>query len=255
MITNSSSSLAMSHPNSSPLPSLAQQAPEPAEPAHLTATGMDTLIAKQLERLALKDREAINEEIHGVHWLAAPENPGLIREKLAEMEEALVCHHQHGDHFGVGGEATANIGAGQPANGASSDAYNEALLMESQYIHEPALRVMFLRAEFFDARKAAVRFVNFLQLIRDSLGPQGLVHEPWLFNTFTSEELKIYKKGAFQVFPGRDRVGRRVMGIVDDLGAGLSLVSIATVRRGGAENRQSGLNKPCVLWGCLSFSS
>jgi hypothetical protein len=213
-----------------PLPSAAPGASEAAaEPANFTAPNMDTLLAKQLGQLSLKDREEMNEEIHGVHCLAVPETPDLIREKLAEMEEALICHHQHCDVIFAGGDATGirvrRNNTNHPANGASNEAYNEAILMESQYIHDPALRVMFLRAEFFNARKAAIRFVNFLQLIRDSLGPQALVHEPWTFNIFTSEELKTYKKGAYQVFPGRDRVGRRVLGIVDDVPAGVSIVS------------------------------
>lgn len=160
---------------------------------------MDVLLANELRQLALEEREAMCEEIHGVNTLAVPETPELLAERLAEMEEAL-C-----------GCGTTTTGGG--------DAYGEALMLGSQYVHDPALRLMFLRAERFNATKAALRLVNFLQLIRDYLGPEYLVRRPWLLSSFTPDELKVLKRGSFQLFPGRDRSGRRISGVVgNDVG-------------------------------------
>jgi hypothetical protein len=213
----------------SPSPSLSPPPPPPprgvvavdasedalaAEPSNLTGDIMDRLLARELQRLSLEDREKLNEEIHGVQCLGMPETPKLITEKLTEMEEALDHHNQHaGTRVGGNGDrdaATANI-----------NAYKEALSLGSQYVHDPDLRAMFLRAEFWDAQRAAVRFVSFLQLIREFLGPGALVHKPWTLDVFTKPELKQFKKGAMQLLPGRDRFGRRVMGVLDEVGSGL----------------------------------
>jgi hypothetical protein len=194
---------------------------ENAEPDSLTENTMDSILARELHQLSLEDREAINEEIHGVRTLAVPETSGFVSEKLEEMERSLlqIRHRQH--------IASDDDNGGKVVG----DAYREALLLGSRYIHDPNLRLMFLRANFFDASRAALRLVTFLQLLRDNLGPEALVNIPWTLQMFGTHDLKALKSGVFQIFPGRDRAGRRVHGIMDDPGEAklLTIVSNDTM--------------------------
>ena len=50
---------------------------------------IDDLLSSELLKLSLQDRNAINEEIHGVRCLALPETPALLETGLKEFEEAL----------------------------------------------------------------------------------------------------------------------------------------------------------------------
>jgi hypothetical protein len=198
---------------------------ENVEPASLTEDTMDSILARELHQLSLEDREAINEEIHGVHTLAVPETPNFVWEKLEEMERALLLmqHPRHRQHH-MGGDGRGAV---------AGDAYREAMLLGSQYIHDPNLRLMFLRADLFNASRAAARLVKFLQLLRDYLGPEALVHKPWTLRIFGPDDLTALKCGVFQIFPGRDQAGRRVHGIMEDSGDAtiLTIVSCKLIMR------------------------
>lgn len=176
------------------------------EPPILTENAMDRMLAQELNQLSLKVREEISNEIHGVETLAVPESPELLTRKLAEMDQALLLHHNR-ERSSDGATVHRSNQASARNSNSSDDAYNEALVLGSRYIHDPALRLMFLRSEIFDGTKAAARFVNFLQLLREYLGPQALIHKPWTLSNFTAAELGIFKRGNFQIC-GRDRVGR-----------------------------------------------
>ncbi len=170
---------------------------------------MASLLARELHQLSLEDREAINEEIHGVRTLAVPETPSFVREKLEEMERALQqkLHPRHWQRMAMDGSGTV-----------ANDAYREALLLGSRYIHDPNLRLMFLRAELFDASRAALRLVKFLQILWDYLGPEALVNKPWTLKMFGHDDLQAFRSGVFQIFPGRDQAGRRVHSFMEDPG-------------------------------------
>ncbi len=189
---------------------------ENGEPAPLTEDTMDSILSRELHQLSLEDREAINEEIHGVRNLAVPETPSFVWEKLEEMERALlrIQHPWNRQHMDDSGTFAGN-------------AYTEALLLGSRYIHDSNFRLMFLRADLFDAPRAALRLVTFLQLLRDYLGPEALVRKPWTLQMFGPDDLKVLKSGIFQIFPGRDRAGRRVHGVMDDSG-GATLLNIVS---------------------------
>jgi hypothetical protein len=171
---------------------------------------IDKILAMELNRLSLQDREAMNEEIHGVNFLAVPETPEVVADKLYDLDQLLKTEYQPSTSM-----------TAQPHQGpvAYRNAYEEAHLLGSQYIHEPEFRIMFLRADFFDVGKAARRMVGFLQLIRDYLGVKSLLRLPFLsLNDLTADEIHDLKRGPFFLFPGRDGAGRRVSGFVGDTG-------------------------------------
>ena len=162
---------------------------------------MDSLLNKELYQLSLKDREEINEEIHGVHSMHVPETPELIVSKLEELDRQLTNRHQHQ----------------LPIH--TQNAYEEALALGSPYIHDPNFRIMFLRAELFDTAKAANRMMGFLQLLRDYLGPQALLQLPYSsLNQMTAQDIQLLKRSVFVLLPGRDGAGRRISGYFNDAG-------------------------------------
>jgi hypothetical protein len=142
--------------------------------------------------------------------LAVPETPSFVQKKLEEMERALLLllrRPQDRQQMAMDGGGTD-----------TGEAYREAQLLGSRYIHDPNLRLMFLRAELFDASRAALRLVKFLQILRDYLGPEALVNKPWTLKMFGPDDLRALKSGVYQIFPGRDQAGRRVHSIMDDSG-------------------------------------
>lgn len=193
------------------------------EPAAITQQSLESILSNELNRLSLQDREAMNEEIHGVHTLAVSETPDYVTAKLDEMERVLQMQFQQNQ------DNSAAHSDSIPRNDntlSPGEAYREALLLGSQYIHDTNFRIMFLRADLFDPIKAAVRFVDFLQLIRDSLGQDALVNIPWTLKMFRPDELKVLKAGAIQILHGRDRAGRRVVGVVDELSGNNALTNV-----------------------------
>jgi hypothetical protein len=218
-----------------PGPPPPRAAAETVEPAPLTEDTMDSILGRELHQLSLQDREAINEEIHGVHTLAVPETPDFVGRRLEEMEQALLLMHrqQHQQDLAVGGGDTVGGHGRTTVSTDTGKAYREALLLGSQYVHDQNFRLMFLRADLFDATKAALRLVNFLQIVRDYLGPEALVNKPWTLKLFGPDEHRALRWGVYQIFPGRDRAGRRVHGVMDDYGEAtvLTIVSGETSRR------------------------
>jgi hypothetical protein len=171
------------------------------------ANNIDKILALELNQLSLKDREALNDEIHGVNFLAVPETPEFVAGKLHEMDCLLRTAHQ---------PSSANM-TSKPL--AIRNAYEEALLLGSQYIHDSTFRIMFLRSDLFDVNKAACRMLRFLQLLRDYFGPRALLQLPFAsLNDLTAEEIQILKQGAFRLLPGRDGAGRLMVGFVSDFG-------------------------------------
>ncbi|KAL3904879.1 MAG: hypothetical protein SGARI_004718, partial [Bacillariaceae sp.] len=148
----------------------------------------------------------IHEEIHGVQTLAVEETPEFVQQKLAELDRAL-----------------------QEIPDREKSAYLEAIRFNSLYvINQERLRVPILRAEVFDARKAAIRLVKFLELVFDLYGHEALMR-PITLADFNSEDINLMKQGLFQMLPGRDRTGRRVMGHFADIPAEFSVRSRVSV--------------------------
>ena len=62
---------------------------DPKEEEDLPQQAVDNLLSKELLQLSLKDRTAIQEEIHGVKCLAPEETPELLEASLIELAMAL----------------------------------------------------------------------------------------------------------------------------------------------------------------------
>jgi hypothetical protein len=92
-------------------------------------------------------------------------------------------------------------------------AYDKALENGSKYIHDREFRLKFLRANDFDAVKAAWKFVKYLDILHKYYGVDALMR-PLYFSDLNGPELDLLRAGHMQLLKSRDRSGRRVLNVL-----------------------------------------
>jgi hypothetical protein len=167
-------------------------------------------VTRELMQMSLQQREQITEEIHGVHSMAIPESSDLISRSLACLEQAIASKVQLAQQ--------QHLSEHKSSSSQKIPAFLEVQRLGAMFLYQPSFRLKFLRATLFDAALAADRLLGFLQLVRDLLGLEALIKLPLLLNQFAFDEHGLLREGAFQILPGRDRVGRRITAIVNDFG-------------------------------------
>lgn len=168
--------------------------------AEYGAKEVDDLLSKEMYSLTFADRSAISEEIHGVRCLAPEETPELLRGSLIELQ-------QHIDLIPF-----------KPAYDKAQEFAQDPEFSKTSYVNTLDFRLKFLRCELFHAPRAAVRLVKFLDLMLELYGIFALQRTVKL-SDFSKQEMQILRAGYFQMFPFRDRSGRRIMSIVGNMGA------------------------------------
>lgn len=98
----------------------------------------DSLIASQMARLSVADREQVYMDVHGIANKVT-ETPELIENSLLQLQKEI--------------EAISN-----------KDAYLLAEAKDESYVHGDDFRLMFLRCEKFHCPKAALRIVRHFQM-------------------------------------------------------------------------------------------
>jgi hypothetical protein len=141
----------------------------------------DALLAKELNSMSLKERDALYEQIHGVEAIV-DETPDFCDEKLLIMDQALL-------------------------DIPNKPAYDRA---SPDYVTGRNFRLSFLRADSFDPTKAAMRLVKFMDWTLKFFGPDTL-SRPVYLSDLDEETLKFLKAGPFQILPERDRSGRAIV--------------------------------------------
>lgn len=196
------------------------------------------IISRELLKLTYNDRNAIYEEMHGVRCLAVDETPELLTRALLEFQNQL-------DRIpAIKKEAYAEIlrlkqlkqieiikaAATAATSTATSVPPPVPPIAESaacSFIDDEAFRLRFLRCELFDVRKAAIRFVNYLNLAYELWGGVALTRQIRITD-FTKSEMRFFRKGYYQILPYRDRAGRRVITLMG--GMGLDINSIENTK-------------------------
>ena len=177
----------------------------------------DKFWAKALYETNKEDREAIQYELHGVESRAVPETPEIVQAALDEMEREI---DKKVDSISMGCASSAETAApAAPAAASSKHRDRDRTLvnghlmavekLHSSYVVSPRYRLRFLRHEFFDAKKAAVRYFKCLNLLLAAFGEASLTR-PLRIADLTHSEQIILESGKMQVLVGRDRMGRRV---------------------------------------------
>ena len=200
---------------------------------NLNPHGMERRLQQEMMQLPAIDRNAICEEMHGVRCMAPIETTELIKRSLHELrveldripvvEKQAFCLASASpeiDPLGANGGNGANFYNNNNNNNNIHSGHQQH--QHRLYVDTDEFRLRFLRCELFDAKKAARRLVNYLELITGALsfesGGPVVLRRPITLADFTEEEHAMMRYGYLQLLPFRDRSGRRVLTGVASLG-------------------------------------
>ena len=154
---------------------------------------VENFLSNAMLTLSVKDRNETTEEIHGVRCLAPNETPELLEKSLSEMYVALECI---------------------PRSEKVAYCKSQELFPHTTFAMNRDFRLRFLRCELFDAPKAAIRLVKYMDFILEIFGQDRieLLERPIYLKDLEREEEthNFLKSGHFQLLDYRDRSGRRV---------------------------------------------
>ena len=145
---------------------------------------VESMLASQLAKLSVDDREKAYMDVHGVPSDCLAETPELIHQSLAGLQNEIFSLPE-------------------------KLAYNLAERLNSEYVHDRNFRLAFLRCEKFDCPKAALRIVRHFQMKLDLFGVEKLVMD------ITQDDLDAEAMEVLHSCDGRflnkfDRAGRIV---------------------------------------------
>jgi len=171
----------------------------------LVPEDVDTLMAQLMAHLSVHEREEVYHDLHGIADEVV-ETPQMIDEAITKMELAL-----------------SNMSEGV-------EAYQPALAQDSSFVLSYKSLLCFLRAERFDAARAATRLVKFYSLKLSGFGVEKLTKDIYQEDLTQEDEREGMYDSMTHVLPFRDRAGRS---IIFKLGSVMSTTPIVElVRRG-----------------------
>ncbi|KAG7341663.1 hypothetical protein IV203_023616 [Nitzschia inconspicua] len=177
--------------SSQPQPSLTVNALEERLPELTTkdSHSLGVTLARWFNSLSVEERNQATFDVHGVNDIAT-ETPDLQCRFLWQMDEILTSLKFH-----------PNL---------PTDAYRLAEQKSMAYVHNPALKLSFLRAvEFADAHLAAERYIRFYNFKNLLFGPDCLVRD-LTWNDLCPADQQAYEKGYLQLLPERDSSNRLI---------------------------------------------
>lgn len=168
---------------------------DPVEKLSQATKKFEKDMARELYNTNPKVREAISDEIHGIQSRAVPETKEKISTALEEMEKEISKTVLRED-----AEAKKLVNAHVVA----------VEKLASQYVQTPEFRIRFLRTEFFDIEKAALRYFRCLNHLLAHFGENSLLR-PLNMHDLSLSDRKFLESGNFQTLRSRDRMGRRII--------------------------------------------
>lgn len=146
---------------------------------------MDTLIAKELNQLSIKERSTVYEQLHGVATSQVNETP----EKIKELSEQLL-------------QEVKRI--------RERSAFDKALFLSPEYVSDPDFLAMFLRADDYNLKLAARRLVRHFHHKLELFGEER-IGRPILFDDLDDDDKDTLRSGRAQMIRARrDRSGRLI---------------------------------------------
>jgi hypothetical protein len=119
---------------------------------------------------------------------AVHETPELIDQALNQMEHCLQKTHHR-------------------------PAFDLALSIRADYVEDAKLRLMFLRAERFDADLAAQRLLKNLEWKLKLFGPEKLCQSYIRLEDLDEDVRTMLDSGFYQILPARDSRGRLILAV------------------------------------------
>ena len=150
---------------------------------------LDSFLAEGLTKISILDREKVYHDIHGIPPPPAAnddieETPERLEQKLAQLETEL-------------------------SRIRNKEAYNAAKNMDQDYVENRDFRLLFLRADRFNAKKAALRMARHFQAKSDLFGRDKIARDI-VQSDLEKEDLECLYAGYEQFLPARDCAGRVV---------------------------------------------
>ncbi len=158
--------------------------------------GVDSLLSRALFQLSINERNAMEEEIHGVRCLAPEETPQLLQSSLHALSMVLAS-----DEI---------IPVDQKLD------YLQSQQLPSTYINSDEFRLRFLRLTLFDVVKAAKKMVRFIKIAVFFFGG-AVLERPVRLQDLSKKEVQLLRIGNHQLMPFRDRSGRRIIAMINPL--------------------------------------
>lgn len=163
-----------------------------------TEQELDNFLVQELNYMSMKERERAMYDIHGVSDVVA-EDGAFVDERLKELDLAI-----------------AQID--------KKMAYRLAESSDSAYVNNRNLRLKFLRADRFDPKLAAERYVLWFERKLELFGREKLTQDIKL-SDLTASEVASLETGYFQILSERDRAGRSILCAVRSRLTETSLIS------------------------------
>ncbi|CAJ1946183.1 unnamed protein product, partial [Cylindrotheca closterium] len=140
-------------------------------------------IAQALGKLSLKERERAYEDVHGISQ-PIDETPKTIADLMQKLMFEL-------------------------ASIKSKPAFDIAKQLSEDFVTNHAFLLSFLRAECYDATKAAARMVKYFETKKELFGAEMLT-KTITFEDLDSDTQKVVARGSISLLPSRDTLGRYV---------------------------------------------
>ena len=157
------------------------------ESEHEVATA-EQVLADEMASMSITERDKILFEMHGISTETFGETPEKIEAALLELEQHI-----------------RKIPAG------SREAYEQAKYISPEYVNDRAFRIMFLRSELFDSKKAAQKMIKHFTIKRELFGDGEILCRDIRQSDLNEQERKTLESGFLQVLPERDAAGRAVI--------------------------------------------
>ena len=162
-------------------------------------TTVDSLLANELNKLTFQKRESINDEIHGINVdKQYIEKTGVLGETADFLASSLGNMQTELDRL-----LSTEIGL--------AFSKCQELYGNTTHFNTDDFRLMFLRQERFDVKKAAKRLCLYADIMRENFGEYAL-ERPVKLSDLEDDEVACINDGCHhQLLSNRDRAGRRVL--------------------------------------------
>lgn len=146
---------------------------------------IDIQLAQEMNALSVQERERVLDDVHGVAQLHE-ETPEFIAMSIEEMDLHISCMPK-----------------------SKRKAYDRALFFKPTIQHDLKFKLMFLRTDDYDGKKAATRMLKYFQNKLELFGEGKLVKDITL-DDISDEDLNVFDNGCLLVLPYKDQVGRPI---------------------------------------------
>jgi hypothetical protein len=147
---------------------------------------IDAYLIREMNELSVQERQKVLEEIHGVADVQE-ETPDMVAEALGELAGAM-CNLPR----------------------SARRALDRAFFLKPSIEKDSKFKLMFLRADYYDAGKAAMRMAKFFEHKLELFGEDKLVKKITL-EDLNEEELKILRFGSSMRLAEKDPTGRPIL--------------------------------------------